>query len=99
MKKLLILALSLISLDGISQTHETINKERCWIVREFSDPIETYYVVVIETEEMENEKQRIEEILKSKLKASIVDRLNAQGFRVEIFRKKDVTPLKKMALK
>ena len=83
---------------ALSQTHLTPNKEKCWIIKKIEDPIgSSFFVVVVEDFGTPEEKKKIEQILQSKLKASIADRLTAEGMRVEIFRKQDVEEIKKKA--
>lgn len=78
-----------------AQTHMTINNEKCWIFKTITDQFgTTCYVVVVESGEIENEKQKVESILKEKDKQRAEFQLRNQGFRLEIFKKEDITPLK-----
>jgi len=78
-----------------AQTHVTVNDEKCWIFKTITDQFgTTCYVVVVESGEIENEKQIVEKILQYKDKNKAEFQLRNQGFRLEIFEKEDITPLK-----
>jgi hypothetical protein len=93
---LAILCSSILCNSALSQTHLTPNKEKCWIVKKIEDPLgSSFFVVVVQDFGTPEEKKKIEQILQSKLKASISDRLEAEGMRVEIFKKEDIEEIKK----
>jgi hypothetical protein len=99
MKKLVLLFSIFLCSNAFSQTHLTVNKEKCWIVKKIEDPMgSSFLIVVVEESGTTEEKNRIEKILQSKLKASIPDRLTAEGFRVEMFRKEDLQEIKRTSL-
>jgi len=59
---------------------------------------DSFQVVVVETGEIENEKQRVETILKNKDKTKAETQLRNEGFRIEIFPNADITPIKRKVL-
>ena len=99
MKAFLTLLLLSFGLSSSAQTHLTVNKEKCWIIREFTNHMgDTLVTVVVESGEMENERQRVEQILKWKNKLTVENRLAADGFRVEIFYRRDLSLIKRKHL-
>jgi hypothetical protein len=75
-----------------AQTHLTSNDEKCWIIKSISDPTGTSYVVVVQQDTADNAK--IQRILKS---ANAETTLVNEGFRVEIFRARELTKYRKMS--
>jgi len=94
MKTLIVVSFMLLSTVCFSQTHITVNKEKCWKIRSFTDVTgETFVVVVVETHEIRDEKIKIEKILAWKTKAMAEDRLRIDGFRVEVYRNEDLNEI------
>ena len=92
MKFITTLALFFLASTAYSQTHLTSNNEECWIVKNKVDKSgQHFYVVVVKTGEIENEKTIVERILRTADKESAISELNMRGFRVEIFRTENVT--------
>lgn len=82
-----------------AQTHLTINNEKCWLFNTIVDTKgDSFQIVIVKTGEIENEKQKVETILKNKDKTRAETQLRNEGFRIEIFQNADITPIKRKML-
>jgi hypothetical protein len=54
--------------------------------------------VLVESDEIDHQRQRVEEILKWKNKLAVENRLRMDGFRVEIFYRRDLSLIKRKLL-
>lgn len=102
MKKLLVLLCMSCALIANSQTHLTLNKEECWIVKsgtalwmENDKPAYTgvYYIAVILEDSVQ--KPVIEKILKTQSAEDAEYTLLNLGYRIEIFRESDLVKIKR----